>query len=301
VAARQGGVVTLEQARTCGYSLEEIGRLCADGRWTRLRRAVYLPGPAPTSAADPLHRHVLDAAAALLSLEGRDAVVAHTSGAALWGLDFIEQKPTFPEVLLARPAPGAVRRYPGLRVLPAALPDGHVTIGPGGLRTCTAARVVVDLARRSPARDVVVFGDSALRRRSTTRAELERVLVDCAGWPGARRAARLLALLDEQAESPAESLTRLTLTAGGLTDVESQVTIRDAGGRVIARVDFLVARRVAVEPDGRIKYADPDALWREKLRFPEPPSPASLVPPGPRTPHGTSQAPPGRARDRPGE
>lgn len=266
LSARQGGVVTLQQARTCGYSLDEIDALCAKGRWTSIRRGVYLLGAAPLPEAEPIRRHVIDAAAALLAIDAGNALVADISAAALWGLDFIQKKPLFPEVRLARPKPCGTKLYPGLRVCPATLPEHHVTHGPGGLRTCTPARVVVDLARHRPTREAVVFGDSALRKRLATRTELDLVLADCAGWPGARHAARVLAQLDERAESVAESLARLGLIAGGVTDFESQVEIRDAQGRKVARVDFLVCRRVAVEPDGRVKYTDPDALWKEKLR-----------------------------------
>lgn len=35
---------------------------------------------------------------------------------------------------------------------------------------------------------------------------------------------------------------------------------------VLWRVDFLFAERVIGECDGAVKYADPQALWREKKR-----------------------------------
>lgn len=266
VAAGQGDVVSLEQAKSCGYSADEIGRLCTQGLWTPLRRAIYLPGPAPTAEAEPIRRHVIDTAAALLAVGSRNAVAAHISGAALWGLDWIEEKPKLPEVWLAAPAPGKVRKHPGLRILPATLPEQHVVTGPGGLRTCTAARVVVDLARSQPVRDAVVFGDSAMRLRVATLAEIHQVLADCTGWPGIRRAARTLALLDPQSESVAETLARLVMLSLGFTEIESQVEILDAYGRIVARLDFLLSRRVAVEVDGKLKYVDKKALWEEKRR-----------------------------------
>jgi hypothetical protein len=42
VAGRQDGVVTLEQARRAGLSVQEVQRLCRRGRWRRLSRCTYL-------------------------------------------------------------------------------------------------------------------------------------------------------------------------------------------------------------------------------------------------------------------
>ena len=54
---------------------------------------------------------------------------------------------------------------------------------------------------------------------------------------------------------------------GGFEVPELQIRIADSEGRVIARVDlYFRKQRVVVEVDGKGKYADPDALWREKRR-----------------------------------
>lgn len=265
IAAGQGGVVSLSQASDCGYSDDEVGRFCARGLWTALRRSIYLPGVAPSAEEEPIRRHVVDTAAALLAL-GPDAVASHSSGAALFGLDWIEEKPKLPEVWLARPVPGKARHYPGLRVVPSTLPEHHVVTLPSGLRTCAAARVVVDLARKLPVRDAVVFGDSAMRLRVATLGEIQQVQADCTGWPGTRRAARALALLDPRSESAAESLARLVMIDLGFTGIESQFEILDSYGEVLARVDFLLSRRVVVEVDGKRKYVAPSVVWEEKLR-----------------------------------
>ncbi len=85
------------------------------------------------------------------------------------------------------------------------------------------------------------------------------------GCPGIGRARRLIASLDPRAESPGESRVRMFFVAWGVPWV-SQVTIRDARGQFVARVDFLVDRWVVVEFDGRMKYDDPQVLWAEKRR-----------------------------------
>ncbi len=85
------------------------------------------------------------------------------------------------------------------------------------------------------------------------------------GCPGIGRARRLIASLDPRAESPGESRVRMFFMAWGVPWT-SQVTIRDARGQFVARVDFLVDRWVVVEFDGRLKYDDPQVLWAEKRR-----------------------------------
>ncbi len=260
LAAAQGGVVTAAQAHACGYSVEEIRRLCTCGSWVRLRRGIYRPSPA---SPDRREQYLVEVAAAVLAVGG-GAAVAQSSAAALWGLDSLDE-PTYDGVCLAQPAPAKARRYPGLRVISTLLPSSHLQRGPGDLLACTPARTVVDLARHLPLRAGVVVADSALRRGLATKSQLDVTLADCNGWRGARQALRTLSLVDVRAESVAESLARVVFHEAGLPSPMSQVTIKDGEGRIIGVVDFLFPHRVIVEIDGKIKYTN-DELWREKRR-----------------------------------
>lgn len=263
LAADQGGVIDAAQAKDCGYTHEEMQRLRAEGSWSALRRGIYRPGPLP---ADLRSEHLHRAAAALLAVNSPDAVVAHVSAGLLYGLDWLS--PPDPRVVwLAIPEVGKVRKYPGLRVLPAQLPPTHVTVGPGGLPSVTLARSLVDLARHRSFRESVVLAESALRLGVVTPREIEQVQRDCRGWPHTRRAARALALAGPGTESAAESLARAVMALAGLPTPETQVDIHDGDGRFIGRVDFLFRElRVIVEVDGRKKYDDPEVLWSEKRR-----------------------------------
>ena len=78
----------------------------------------------------------------------------------------------------------------------------------------------------------------------------------------------MLALADGRRESVGESRCALALAVAGIR-VVPQVEIRDEGGFLVARVDFVVAgTRVIIEFDGKLKYAsgDPAVLWEEKRR-----------------------------------
>ncbi len=76
-----------------------------------------------------------------------------------------------------------------------------------GVPVTTVARTVGDLARTDPPAGLMA-ADAALRHGLVTTAELDRVLVGMAGWPGVRRARVVAGLASPLAESPLESLTR---------------------------------------------------------------------------------------------
>ena len=79
--------------------------------------------------------------------------------------------------------------------------------------------------------------------------------------------AGIVELADPLAESPLESLTRLAIHDAGLPAPELQVPIAVPGRRVPYYVDLMwPQRRLVLECDGRLKYRDEDAPWREKKR-----------------------------------
>lgn len=109
----------------------------------------------------------------------------------------------------------------------------------------------------------MVLAESALRQRLTTVEELQRVAAECSGWPYSRRVARVVALVDGTTETVAEALARAVFAEVGLPIPRTQVLIVD-GDRYLARVDFLFGVWVIVLVDGKLKYKDPEDLWREK-------------------------------------
>ena len=254
----QSGVVTREQLRACGYGDAEVRAMLRSGRWTALRRGVYVETARFERAAE---RSRL--AAAWLALGGR-AVVSHRSAAALFGLALLG--PPGPAQLTAAPGVLRPRTTSDLRIATAALPEHHV-IRSDGLPVTTPARTVVDLARSLPFPAAVVVAESALRVAGTDRAELDRALRDCWTWPGVRRAARVVDIAGDGSDSPLETLCRLMFARHGLPPPEQQALLVDSRDGWFARVDFLWStHRTVVEADGRLKYGEAAALWQEKLR-----------------------------------
>lgn len=262
-AARQFGVVSAEQAQLCGYSRRERERLCRRGDWWHVRHGIFRPAPAPGPGSE-VARHMVEAAAALLALGDKQAVLADVSAAVAFGLEFIEA-PALARVVLARPD-GKDRALPGVRIRRVRIPDLHVRTAPNGMPSLSPARLIVDIARKQGLRPVLVMADAALRTNLTTKAEIALVLEQCRGWPGITQAARQLAWIDGRAGSPAESLARAAFIEFGLTGFELQYVIRFPGGGK-AEVDICFpAWRLVFEIDGRGKYEDKDSRWKEKLR-----------------------------------
>lgn len=206
--------------------------------------------------------------AAAVAVAGPAAVVSHQAAAYLHNIDLLKKAGA---VDLICPPEQGWRSRDGIHRHAVSLPAGHVTVV-AGLPATTAARTVVDLARTLEFRAGVVSADSALRRKLTTRAELQSVLSACAQWRGTRRAAEVIEFADGRAESPLESIARVAFRDCGLPPPELQVWL---GGTAepIGRVDFYWRRYWTVaEVDGALKYTDPhraraqlrrDALLRE--------------------------------------
>jgi hypothetical protein len=130
----------------------------------------------------------------------------------------------------------------------------------------SVARTVVDLARTTPFREGVVVADSALYRGKATKAELVALVNACRHWPGIDRARRVVGFSTDLAESPFESIARVTFDEHGLPPPELQVWV---GGdeSPIARVDFLWPQyRTIAEADGALKYSDPDRARQQLYR-----------------------------------
>ena len=233
-----------------------------------MRRGTYIDA-ATWSAADSLRdRTLIELRAAQQCIDG---VVGGFETAAIGHRYSLIGRGPRRLLLIRDAAPGRTPAdLPGVRVLPAGLPATHQTRIDHVLVT-TGARTVVDMGRRRPFRAAVVVADSALHA-GLTEEELQAVLADCAGWPGIRAARHVVGFADGRAESPLESLGRVTMWEQSLPTPELQVRLGDEDAN-IGRVDFLLReQRTVGEADGRIKYLDPrqqdgrQLLYLEKLR-----------------------------------
>jgi len=216
---------------------------------------------ARSMTADPVLAHIQRVRAAHLRTHGLTAA-SHGSAALIHGLSRLG-RPSGRVRLTCDRGRGRYRRLDiDARLHVAGLPIEHV-IFVHGVPVTTPARTVVDLSRTVSFRGGVVLADSALRA-GTTQEDLRAVLGYCRRWPGRRRAVAVAEFASGLAESPLESVSRVLFAEGGLPTPELQASIFD-GTTYVARVDFRWGRVIG-EADGMVKYDDPTALRREKVR-----------------------------------
>lgn len=119
-----------------------------------------------------------------------------------------------------------------------------------GVRLAPAADVMLAAARDLGVLDLVVMGDSALRRRDCTPADLAEAAAR--RQRGARQLRLVVPLLDPRSESPWESVMRVLHQAAEI-EVEPQRKIYDEAGHFVARADlWVVGTRRIHEYDGEV-------------------------------------------------
>ena len=134
-----------------------------------------------------------------------------------------------------------------------------------GVPVTAPARTLADLVLRSDRESAVSLMDAALHSRQVD--DLTAARAATARRPGARRVAPWFALADGAAESALETRLRLLIVDAGLPAPQSQWPVRNARGRIVARLDLAWPDAlVAVEADGRGPHDEPRALYRDRQR-----------------------------------
>ncbi|RIK15145.1 MAG: hypothetical protein DCC50_09045 [Acidobacteria bacterium] len=120
-----------------------------------------------------------------------------------------------------------------------------------GLRVTSARDTFLDLAARLNLLDLVVLGDSLVRRDRTTPEQLVRAAAAAEGR-GSRLARRAAGLVRADVDSPMETRCRMLRVLSGLPELETDVRFFDDDGNLVRRLDAADrSTRLAVEYDGR--------------------------------------------------
>jgi very-short-patch-repair endonuclease len=262
LAAGQRGMFTVAQARLLGVSALVLERLAREAQVLHPGRGLYAVVEDVDQAPEAWHRHLCVGAHLLYddaSLTSASAVLAHDLP--VWGADL--QRPD-----LHRPVDRAVG-VRAFRVRPRPTNPkrpGLVTTELGAADEVATALVQLALDHGPVAG--TVSADNALHRGLVTLDQLTAAGELVSSWPRSSRVRSMLAFVDGRSESVGETRCRIDLAAHGIRLVP-QVPVHEQDGRLVGRVDFVVeGRKVIVEFDGRLKYADGDAstLWDEKRR-----------------------------------
>jgi hypothetical protein len=254
LAARQHGVVTLEQLRGLGLSTRGIHHRVAAGRLHRLHRAVYAVGHDDVSVDG---RRI----AAVLAC-GPRAVLSYRSAAAAWGL----RPSARARWDVTTPRHGR-RGLPGIELHEArSLSDDDVT---------TLRRIPITSVHRTLVDLAAVLPPDPLER-AVHQAEVAGLLdVDAvhavlARTTGRRGTGRLRAILAQPSPGPTRSALEerfLRLCRGGGLPIPRLNAHVDIAGGTLVEVDALwPAQRVVVELDGAAAHHTRRAFHADRGR-----------------------------------
>jgi very-short-patch-repair endonuclease len=257
-ARSQWGVLTTAQLAAAGHDPRALAHLVRRGILRHPGRGLYVV--AELAETDELASHRQLAAGAVLMypdavLAGTTALLAH--GIPVWGVDLGRPRIRRPITRAGGMSSFWVRPDVG---------DGQVPTEWG-----PASPVAPALALHAVDHGIVpgvVSADAALHAGMVTEPALSVAVDAVSRWVHGSRAVAMRSFADGRRESVGESRCGVALAMAGIA-VTPQVEIRDAGGRFVARVDFLVdGTHVVIEFDGKVKYADgdPRVLWDEKQR-----------------------------------
>jgi very-short-patch-repair endonuclease len=233
---------TRAEARAAGISLAAL----RGPRFHKVFYDLYVCASVDVTAA------VVRAAAALrVCNEG--SYVSHFTAAEVWGACVPEQPLTHVSV---RQGNRSERRGIQAHVAPR---DANTTTYQG-LLVATAEQTFLDLSGLMSLVELVVLGDSLIRKERTTPEELIRAAAAFRGR-GARLARRAANLVRRGVDSPMESRLRLLIVIAGLPAPTVNFTIRAEDGTVLMRFDLSYPDlKLIIEYDGR-QHARDDAQW----------------------------------------
>lgn len=213
------------------------------GRFRRLLRGVYVAATAPLT---PL----LLAQAGLLAAGGK-AVVSHHSAARLWGA-VVPDDGLIHVTCVGRPRGSGLKAH-----RPRAGQRGTTT---QGVHVTTPVDTFLDLSTHLGLVDLVVLGDSLVRKRRCTVEQLLEAARTRRGR-GCLLARRAASLVRAEVDSPMESRLRLLMVLAGLPEPTVNHKVRWADGTVRFRFDLSYpSHGVVIEYDGR-QHAESDEQW----------------------------------------
>jgi hypothetical protein len=194
---------------------------------------------------------------------GRSATVAGLSAAALHRTAWIDN--WLPAELNRR----SRDKTSGI-ILHSDILDEDETCVRDGIRLTTPARTAFDLGRRIGLTAAVIRLDALMHATELKATDVELLAQRYRGARGLAQLRQALHLVDEGAESPYETKTRLVVLSAGLPRPTTQIEVRDEWGAVIARIDMGWEEwKVGVEFDGAQHWTDPVQRTRDIDRLAE--------------------------------
>jgi hypothetical protein len=239
-------------------SRQRHARATIGGLETRVAHGVYVADP-DWARLDALSRYLLVIRAIAETRRNRP-VISHLSAAALHGLPIVGDWPATVHVTQAPTA--TLRSRSGITRHSLPLADGDV-VEVRGMLVTSVARTVLDLAVTMSFSGAIIAADAALKVDPSDRfPPLVTMQELFAAWSsrlpfrGYARAREVVGFAVTGAETPIESISRVSMRAIGCPVPVLQQPFYDAAG-FIARTDFSFPQHGVVgEADGDSKYLD---------------------------------------------
>ncbi|GAA5163074.1 hypothetical protein [Ornithinimicrobium tianjinense] len=196
------------------------------------------------------------AAQAVLLVAGEEAFVSHHQAARLWGA-------VVPETdTLHASVPG--NRHRSRRPEVCVHRSSRSPVRLRGIPLTSAVDTFVDLAGHLSFIDLVVLGDSLVKRGRTTPAQLVAAAAE-APRSVRRRAVRAAAFVRTGVDSPMETRSRMLVVLAGLPEPAVDIRFFDDDGELVRRLDMGYRKhRLALEYDGR-QHAESQEQWESDV------------------------------------
>lgn len=263
LSAAHFGAFTAHDAYDCGYHPQSLSQIVRGGQALRVGPSAYVDRTRYENAS-PEGQHAMATRAVVRTFDGR-VYASHYSALSLMSLPMFGVP--LDHIHVARVSDSLSRRRTGLSI--------HTEYGFGAgcligrTPSVSPALAILGAAMTCGIETGVVAADAALAAGTTTLNDLRTWLARLSRHPQVTHARHVVQLADARSESVGESRARLLLSALGFRPTP-QVEIRNPAGKLVGRVDFLLKqKRVIVEFDGLMKYADAhgrEALAAEKTR-----------------------------------
>ncbi|AWT51262.1 hypothetical protein [Mycolicibacterium smegmatis] len=227
-------------------------------RWyRRMYRDIYIPaGYTPT---------LIDHIDGAWLRSGRQGIVAGVAASALFGADWVDAGIAVEMVWdNTRPPRGIIARDERIE-------DDEITTAQC-ITVTTPARTAFDLGRHLRRSEALARMDALMRATAFSPDDVAALAERYRGARGIRQLRELLPLVDDGAESPRETRTRLLLLDAGFPRPTTQIPAVDQRGRLVRMLDMGWEEfMVAAEYDGdqhrteRARYVKDIRVW-PKLR-----------------------------------
>ena len=241
---------TYQQGRGAGISRRRL----ESSAYRRLLTNVYVSSAVPVDA-------LVEAKAALLAAQPGAFTSLHTA-ARLWG----GVVPHSHVAHVSVPAGHGRKRREDLRTGS----SSRTPVRFRGVRTTSAVDTFVDLASWLNLVDLVILGDSLVKKRRTTPERLVEATRPASGR-GIRLARRAAGLVRTGVDSPMETRSRMLRVLSGLPELQTDIRFYWPNGDLRRRLDAGDrATRTAAEYDGRqhverVTQWESDVLRREEF------------------------------------